>query len=81
MTPTICLAPLKGITDAVFRTTYAEFFVGIDWAIAPFLTTVQGGRVKPRHLKQVLPENNRLMPVIDYQQDGHQVRVAGPSTV
>jgi tRNA-dihydrouridine synthase B len=64
MTPTICLAPLKGITDAIFRTSYAEFFAGIDWAIAPFLTTVQGGRIKPRHLTQVLPENNRLMPVI-----------------
>jgi tRNA-dihydrouridine synthase B len=64
MTPTICLAPLKGITDAIFRTTYAEFFEGIDWAITPFLTTVQGTRVKPHHLRQVLPENNRVMPVI-----------------
>jgi tRNA-dihydrouridine synthase B len=64
MTPKICLAPLKGVTDAIFRTTYAEFFEGIDWAITPFLTTVQGKRVKPNHLKQVLPENNRLMPVV-----------------
>jgi tRNA-dihydrouridine synthase B len=64
MTPTICLAPLKGVTDAIFRTTYAKFFGGIDWAITPFLTTVQGARVKPQHLKQVLPENNRLMPVV-----------------
>jgi len=64
MMPTICLAPLKGVTDAIFRTTYAEFFEGIDWAITPFLTTVQGARVKPHHLKQVLPENNRLMPVV-----------------
>jgi tRNA-dihydrouridine synthase B len=64
MTPTICLAPLKGVTDAILRTTYAEYFAGIDWAITPFLTTVQGRRVKPQHLKQVLPENNRLMPVV-----------------
>jgi tRNA-dihydrouridine synthase B len=64
MRPNICLAPLKGVTDAIFRTTYAEFFAGIDWAITPFLTTVQGGRVKSDHLKQVLPENNRLMPVV-----------------
>jgi tRNA-dihydrouridine synthase B len=64
MIPTICLAPLKGVTDAIFRTTYAEFFGGLDWAITPFLTTVQGARVKPQHLKQVLPENNRLMPVV-----------------
>jgi tRNA-dihydrouridine synthase B len=64
MKPTICLAPLRGVTDAVFRTVYAQCFEGIDWAITPFLTTVQGMRVKPHHLKQVLPENNPLMPVV-----------------
>ncbi len=64
MKPDICLAPLKGVTDAVFRTTYAEFFSGIDWAVTPFLTTVKGARIKPSHLKQVLPENNLLMPVV-----------------
>ena len=42
MRPEICLAPLKGLTDAIFRTTYAEFFDGIDWSIAPFLTTLGG---------------------------------------
>lgn len=64
MIPKICLAPLKGVTDAIFRTTYAEFFKGVDWSITPFLTTVQGTRVKPRHLRQVMPENNRLMPAV-----------------
>lgn len=64
MTVNICLAPLKGVTDAIFRTAYAEFFSGIDWAIAPFLTTIKGTCVKPSHLRQVLPENNRQMPVV-----------------
>ena len=64
MKPEICLAPLQGLTDAIFRTTYAEFFDGIDWSIAPFLTTLRGARIKPSHLKQVLPENNRRMPVV-----------------
>ena len=64
MRPEICLAPLKGLTDAIFRTTYAEFFDGIDWSIAPFLTTLGGARIKPSHLRQVLPENNRRMPVV-----------------
>ena len=64
MKPDICLAPLKGVTDAIFRTAYAEFFSGIDWAITPFLTTVKGSRVKLSHLKPVLPENNRLMPIV-----------------
>ena len=60
----ICLAPLKGITDVLFRNTYADFFNGVDWAIAPFLSTPKGPRIKPSFLKDVLPENNRGMPVI-----------------
>lgn len=60
----LCLAPLKGVTDAVFRNTHAEYFNGIDWAMAPFLSTPKGPRIKPSLLKDVLPENNRRMPVI-----------------
>ena len=59
----ICLAPLRGITDAVFRNAYARYFSGVDWAITPFLTTTRGPRVKPSQLKEVLPENNRQMTV------------------
>ena len=64
MTFQICLAPLKGITDALFRTTFAEFFSGVDRAVTPFLSTTSGLRVKPSLLKEVLPENNRRMPVV-----------------
>ncbi len=60
----LCLAPIKGVTDAVFRTTYAEFFSGIDWAMAPFLSTPKGARIKASYLKDVLPENNRQMPIV-----------------
>lgn len=60
----LCLAPLKGVTDVLFRNTYAEFFNGIDWAMAPFLSTPKGPRIKPSFLKDVLPENNRKMPII-----------------
>ncbi len=60
----LCLAPLKGVTDVLFRNTYAEFFNGIDWAVAPFLSTPRGPCIKPSFLKDVLPENNRGMPVI-----------------
>lgn len=59
----ICLAPLRGISDALFRNTYARFFDGIDWAVTPFLTTTRGARIKPSQLAEVLPENNRRMPV------------------
>ncbi len=64
MSPQICLAPLKGITDVLFRNTFAEHFDGVDWALAPFLSTTSGPRVKPSHLKDVLPANNRGLPVV-----------------
>lgn len=60
----ICLAPLKGITDAVFRNTLADFCDGVDWAVSPFLSTTSGPRVKPSHLREVLPENNRRLPLL-----------------
>lgn len=64
MAPQIVLAPLRGITDAIFRTTYAEYFSGIDWAVAPFLSTTKGPRIKPGYLKELLPENNPQMPIM-----------------
>ncbi len=59
----IILAPLKGVTDAVYRTTFAQFFEGVDWAMAPFISTTRGPRIKPSHLSDILPENNRRLPV------------------
>ena len=44
--------------------TYAECFQGIDGAVAPFLTTMEGTRIKASQLKELLPENNRYMPVV-----------------
>lgn len=59
----ICLAPLRGVTDATFRTCYAAYFKGIDRAVSPFLSTTKGPRIKPSYLKEVLPENNTGMPI------------------
>lgn len=64
MAPQIVLAPLRGITDAIYRNTYAEYFSGIDWAVAPFLSTTKGPRIKSGYLKELLPENNPLMPIM-----------------
>ncbi len=58
------LAPLRGITDAIYRTTYAEHFDGIDLAVAPFITTHAGRRIKPSHVRDLHPEANPTMPVI-----------------
>lgn len=63
-TPQIWLAPLRGLTGALFRNTYAEFFDGIDGAVTPFLTTIQGVRIKPSQLGEVLPANNTRIPAV-----------------
>lgn len=64
MTTTIGLAPLKGVTDAIFRNIFDEFYGGVDWAVAPFVSTVSATRIKPKYLKDLLPQNNSGMPVV-----------------
>lgn len=60
----IALAPLRGVTDHLFRTAFAAHFDGIDWAIAPFVTTVAGTGVTESHIRDLLPEHNQAMPVV-----------------
>jgi tRNA-dihydrouridine synthase B len=64
VTPTLYLAPIRGVTDAVFRTVYARHFQGIDLAIAPFLTTHSSARIPARHVRDLAPAANPAMPVI-----------------
>lgn len=58
------LAPLQGFTDRVFRNSHTRHFPGFDLAIAPFISALKGGLYKKKELRDVLPENNRLLPVI-----------------
>ncbi|MDJ0780675.1 MAG: tRNA-dihydrouridine synthase family protein [Desulfosarcinaceae bacterium] len=60
----LILAPLRGVTDAIFRTTFAECFDGVAHAVAPFISTVRGSKVKPKLLRDMLPERNAHLPVI-----------------
>ncbi len=59
----IILAPLRGFTDAVFRTVYARHFPGIDLAVAPFVVAA-GGRASSKLLADLRPEINQGMPVV-----------------
>ena len=43
----ICLAPLRGVTGLRFRQAFQAHHTGLDLAVAPFIATVQGDRVKP----------------------------------
>lgn len=60
----ICLAPMRGLTDAAFRNAYARFFTGVDLAVSPFLSTVRGTKIKATHLEDVQPRNNAAMPLV-----------------
>ena len=62
--PLLYMAPLKGFTDQFFRNAYADHFEGFDLAVAPFITTQKGCRLKKKHVKDVLPENNTRLPVV-----------------
>ena len=58
------MAPMKGITDHLFRTAFANHFGGFDMAVAPFISSKRDHIFKPKYIKDVLPENNTVLPVI-----------------
>ena len=62
--PILTLAPIRGITDAVYRDAFARCFGGFDRAIAPFIQLRQGQPLKAGELRQVAPELNRGMRTI-----------------
>ena len=64
MTIKLYLAPLRGITDYIYRNTFSKHFDGFDAAVAPFIPTSKTIRANPSHLKDVLPENNSAMPIV-----------------
>lgn len=60
----IQLAPMRGFTDAIYRNSLNECFGGIDSMVAPFISSVKGRRIKPKLLRDVLPEQNCRKPLI-----------------
>jgi tRNA-dihydrouridine synthase B len=60
----LVLAPIRGITDCHFRSLFHEHFPGFDSAIAPFINPQRHSSFNPKQLKDVIPEANRVLPVI-----------------
>jgi tRNA-dihydrouridine synthase len=61
------LAPLRGITDKIFRAVYEAHFGRFDRLFAPFVATVLGKRVRDCHISDLLPGgagDGRLIPQI-----------------
>lgn len=60
-------APLEGITGYIYRNAHQKYFPGIDRYYSPFVVTRDGGIMKKKELRDILPENNpgiRLIPQI-----------------
>ena len=55
---------MKGLTDHLFRTAFADHFGGFDLAVAPFISSKRDHTFKPKYVKDVLPENNTTLPVV-----------------
>ena len=54
------MAPLMGVTNYVYRSTYSKYFKGYDRAIAPFIASCGAERIKPKYFRDILPERNKL---------------------
>lgn len=61
------LAPLRGITDNIFRNSFENHFGKFSLLLAPFIPSVKGTSVCDSHVKDILPDRNdctRLVPQI-----------------
>lgn len=59
-----CLAPLRGVTVRTFRNLQESWFTPPDCAVAPFIPTFAGEKIKPLLLKDVDPELGQSVPVV-----------------
>ena len=60
----LLFAPLRGVTDAAFRTAHARHFGGFDAALAPFLDAHHGPNLRERDLEDVSPNANPLLKTV-----------------
>ena len=60
----LCLAPLRGVTLRVFRNLHARWFVPPDRAVAPFIPTFAGERVRPALLRDIDPACGQAVTVV-----------------
>ncbi len=62
--PFLYLAPIRGLTDALFRDAFAGHFGGFDAAVAPFITPQKKSLYEDKQIRDVLPEHNTRLPVV-----------------
>lgn len=57
-------APLEGITGYLYRNAHYDHFSGVDKYFTPFLSPNQNRALNPKEIRDVLPENNREIPLV-----------------
>lgn len=60
----LTLAPMEGLTGAVFRRRHFQMFGGADRYYTPFITPTREPRFTERQMKELSPAVNAGMPVI-----------------
>jgi tRNA-dihydrouridine synthase len=60
----LCLAPLRGVTVRTFRNLFAQWFTPPDRAVAPFIPTFAGAKVKPVLLQDIDPDFGQEIPLV-----------------
>ena len=60
----VYLAPLEGVTDAVFRQTHHACFGGVSKYFIPFVSPTQNLVFTSRDLSSVAPEHNIGVPAV-----------------
>lgn len=58
------MAPLQGITDAIYRNVFHQFFTGFDRTFAPYITTKPFGAIRQYQFRGVLPKVDEGIPLI-----------------
>lgn len=58
------LAPIRGVTNALFRNIYHNHFPYFDGTIAPFINPQRFANFKDKYIADILPQNNCGMPVV-----------------
>jgi tRNA-dihydrouridine synthase B len=67
------LAPLRGITDGIFRRAYERCFGRFDHIVSPFIPIVLGNQIKDHHIRDILSDKggSRMIPqIIGREPDG-----------
>ena len=63
-TSCLYMAPLKGITDSLFRQVYLRNFSGIDRVMAPFVNPQRSPRYPDKLIADLLPEKNQDLELV-----------------